>query len=46
MKSLPTLVMAVHSNKRTADRSKPKVKLDGTPDPNCLTCKKKHPPTT
>lgn len=44
MKSLPTVVMAVHSIKRTADRSKPKVKLDGTPDPTCLTCKKKPSP--
>lgn len=32
--------------KRTIDHSKPKVRLDGTPDPDCIPCQQKKKSTT
>lgn len=49
MKSVPTVKMAKPPKegsvgRRTASKTKPKVKLDGTRDPNCLNCPKKPTP--
>lgn len=37
----PKVPLVVPTVKRTADRSKYKVLLDGTPAPDCIKCKEK-----
>lgn len=52
MKVVPTIVIGQpqaidlsQPKKRSIDRSKPKVRLDGSPDPTCITCQKKNKST-